>query len=367
VTITNIGVNDPPVAGPDTVTVTEGQTTNLTSLMLANDFDPDTGETALLSISAVFTNGATGTVLLSNGNVSYTPSATLLSSGQTASDAFTYQITDPHGLVATGAVAIAVLPVNHPPTAGQSSIIISALAGPTDVTAALLANASDLDPGDTATLTLSGVFTNGTVGTVTFSNGIVRYNPNGQFGFLKPSQTSADSFLYSVSDPFGASSVGSASVVITAPIQSQVAITNGQVHLHILGVPHATCTVLVSSNMVNWTVAGTAVEGVPGTFDYYDPIVAGQPNRFYRVQFSNIPLTVTTPVPPRIVSSVMQANRQFLLNFSAAPGNYNVLGSTNLIQWQVLGPAAQVSGLLYQFTDTNAATFPWRFYRVGSQ
>jgi hypothetical protein len=269
--------------------------------------------------------------------------------------------------VATGAVAITVLPVNHPPVAGQSSIIISALAGPTDVTAVLLANASDPDPGDTATLTLTGIFTNDTAGSVTFSNGIVLYNPNGQFGFLKPSQTSADSFLYSVSDQFGASSVGSANVVITAPILSQVTVTNGQVHLHILGTPHATCTVLVSSNMVNWTVAGTAVEGAPGSFDYYDTIVAGQPSRFYRVQFSNIPLTVTTPVPPRIVSSIMQTNRQFLLNFSAAPGNYNVLGSTNLIQWQVLGPAAQVSGIMFQFTDTNAATFPRRFYRVGSQ
>jgi VCBS repeat-containing protein len=367
VTITNIGVNDPPVAGPDTVTVSEGQTTNLTSLMLANDFDPDIGETALLFISAVFTNGAKGTVLMTNGNVSYTPSPTLLTSAQTASDAFTYQISDPHGLVATGAVAIIVLPVNHPPVAGQSSIIISALAGPTDVTAALFANASDPDPGDTATLTLTGIFTNGTVGSVTFSNGVVLYNPNGQFGFLKPSQTSADSFLYSVSDQFGASSVGSASVVITAPALSHLTVTNGQVHLHILGVPHATCTVLVSSNMVNWIVAGTAVEGAPGSFDYYDTIVAGQPNRFYRVQFSNIPLTVTTPVPPRIVSTVMQTNRQFLLNFSAAPGNYNMLGSTNLIQWQILGPAAQVSGIMYQFTDTNAATFPRRFYRVGSQ
>src|SRR6185437_8391031 len=37
VTITNIGVNDSPVAGPDTVSVLVGQTTNVTSLMLSND------------------------------------------------------------------------------------------------------------------------------------------------------------------------------------------------------------------------------------------------------------------------------------------------------------------------------------------
>ncbi len=216
VNITNVGVNDPPVAGPDTVAALVGQTTNVTSLILTNDFDPDIGETASLAISAVFTNGTTGIVSLSNGIVRYTPAAVALAVEQTASDSFTYQVRDVHGSMATGAVAVVIFSTNHPPVAGQSSIVISALSGPVNLTALLLASASDPDPGDTATLSLAGVYTGGTVGSVTMSNGAVFYDPNHQFGFLKPGQTTGDAFMYSVGDQFGASSVSSASVLITA-------------------------------------------------------------------------------------------------------------------------------------------------------
>lgn len=367
VTITNVGVNDPPVAGPDTVAVLVGQTTNITSLMLSNDFDPDIGETASLAISAIYTNGTTGTVSLTNGLVSYTPATVALAVGQTTNDSFTYQLRDVHGATATGAVAVVVFSTNHPPVAGQSAIVISSLAGPIDVTTSLLANATDPDPGDTASLSIAGVFTGGTIGSVSISNGVVFYNPNHQFGFLKPGQTSGDAFMYSVSDQFGASSAGSASVlIVAAPTISSAGLTNGLFHLHVLGIVNATCTVLASTNLMDWSVIGTAIENSPGAFDYDDPI-AGHPRRFYRVEFSNIPFAITSPAPPKIQSVSMQTNGQLTLTFSALNGSYTVLGSTNLVQWQAVGSATQLSPGVYQFVDTNAGAFPRRFYRVLSQ
>ncbi len=367
VTITNLGVNDPPVAGPDTVAALVGQTTNFTSLLLTNDFDPDLGETASLVISAIYTNGTTGIVTLTNGIVRYTPASVALAVGQTANDGFTYQLRDVHGATATGAVAVVVFSTNHPPVAGQSSIVISALSGPVNLTSLLLTGASDPDPGDTATLTIESVYTGGTVGSVTASNGVVFYDPNHKFSFLTPGQTTGDAFMYSVSDQFGASSVGSASVLITAaPAISNAGLTNGQFHLHILGIAGATCTVWTSTNLVDWSVIGIAAESLPGIFDYYDS-VAGKTRRFYRVEFSNIPFTITTQVPSKILSVSMQTNSQLQLTFSATTGSYTVLGSTNLVQWQPVGSPTPLSPGVYQFTDTNAGNFPRRFYRVMSQ
>ncbi|HXT11777.1 MAG TPA: Ig-like domain-containing protein [Candidatus Angelobacter sp.] len=367
VTITNVGVNDSPVAGPDTVSVLVGQTTNVTSLMLSNDFDPDIGETASLMISSVFTNGTTGTVSFTNGIVNYTPAPVALAVGQTTNDAFTYLIRDVHGATATGAVAVVVFSTNHPPVAGPSAIIVSALSGPIDVTTSLLANASDPDPGDTATLGIAGVFTGGTIGSVSVSNGVVLYDPNHQFGFLKPGQTSGDAFMYSVSDQFGATTTGNANVLVVAPPMISTAdLTNGSFHLHILGVAGATCTVLASSDLINWSAIGTAIETSPGVFDYDDP-TSGHPRRFYRVEFSNIPFTISTPAPPRITGVSMQSNGQLQLTFSALTGNYTILGSTNLVQWQPVGSATQLTPGIYQFLDTNAVAFPRRFYSVLSQ
>src|SRR6185312_5645190 len=108
----------------------------ITSLMMSDDFDPDLGETASLIISQVFTNGTTGTLSLTNGVVNYTPAPVSLAVGQTANDFFTYQLRDVHGAMATGAVSVVIVSTNHPPVAGPRTIIISALAGPTNPTSA---------------------------------------------------------------------------------------------------------------------------------------------------------------------------------------------------------------------------------------
>jgi hypothetical protein len=137
-------------------------------------------------------------------------------------------------------------------------------------------------------------------------------------------------------------------------------------HLHVLGTAGATCTVWASTNLINWSVIGIATESSAGVFDY-DDAVSGRPRRFYRVEFSNIPFAVTTVAPPKILSVSMPARGQLQLTFSALNGSYDILGSTNLVQWQTVGSATQLSPGVYQFTDSNAGAFARRFYRVVSQ
>ncbi len=52
-------------------------------------------------------------------------------------------------------------------------------------------------------------------------------------------------------------------------------------------------------------------------------------------------------------------NVTFALN-NAAPWKFSVLMSTNLADWNYLGPATP----LFQFFDTNAPSLPGRYYRL---
>jgi murein DD-endopeptidase MepM/ murein hydrolase activator NlpD len=97
-TIRVLPVNDPPVAADDSVTALVGKP--LTINVLANDSDVDHDMIRVLS----FTSPANGTLRRQGNNLLYT---TRLTSG--GSDAFTYTVTDGHGGVASGSVAITVV------------------------------------------------------------------------------------------------------------------------------------------------------------------------------------------------------------------------------------------------------------------
>ncbi|HWU86734.1 MAG TPA: Ig-like domain-containing protein, partial [Kofleriaceae bacterium] len=136
VSVTVTPVNDPPVAGNDTATTAEDTPLVISvATLLANDTDVDGPS---LSISAV--GGAiNGTVSLSGGTVTFTPSANFFG---TAS--FTYTLTDGTA-IATGVVTITVTPVNDPPVANADTATT-----PEDTqlqlpASALLANDTDVD------------------------------------------------------------------------------------------------------------------------------------------------------------------------------------------------------------------------------
>lgn len=105
-------VDEAPVAAKDAVSVDEDATSgNLYAQLLANDHDPDAGQT--LSISAVDTSGTLGSVVFDAATqtlryVADNDAFDELATGATQTDHFTYTVTDGHGLTSTAAVDVTV-------------------------------------------------------------------------------------------------------------------------------------------------------------------------------------------------------------------------------------------------------------------
>src|SRR5207248_1467444 len=121
--------DQPPVANADAISVAENATTgNLVSTLLANDTDPDAGDTK--SITAVNAAGTLGTVAFNAGTqtLTYAANATAqdaLRQGQTALDTFTYTMADAMGATSTATVTMTVAGVNDAPVASADAISVT--------------------------------------------------------------------------------------------------------------------------------------------------------------------------------------------------------------------------------------------------
>ncbi|MFO0904296.1 MAG: Ig-like domain-containing protein [Pirellulales bacterium] len=244
VTITVQGRNDNPTARTNSYTTDDNTTITGRNLITdaTADSDPDTGETALLAVSAVngggagsvgapvlTAKGATVTVAASGG-LTYNPStsATLnaLQVGQSTTDTFTYTIADPNGGTSTATVTITVVGANDAPVATPNSYTVSenaTLSGNviTDPTAD-----SDPDAGDSRTVSaVNGVaanvgstFTSANGARITVSsNGLLNYNPtiSATLDALTTGQQAVDTFTYTIVDTRGLTSTATVTVTVT--------------------------------------------------------------------------------------------------------------------------------------------------------
>jgi hypothetical protein len=208
VNITVNPVNDPPVATNDTATVDEGNTVVIA--VKGNDTDAEDGTPA--GVVTIVGAPANGTVTVNaNGTVSYVHDGS-----ETTSDSFTYTVTDSNGVVSnTATVNITVNPVNDPPVATNDTATVDE--GNT-VVIAVKGNDTDAEDGTPAgVVTIVGAPANGTV-TVN-ANGTVSYVHDG-------SETTSDSFTYTVTDSNGVVS-NTATVNITVnPVNDPPVATN---------------------------------------------------------------------------------------------------------------------------------------------
>ena len=72
------------------------------------------------------------------------------------------------------------------------------------------------------------------------------------------------------------------------------------------------------------------------------------------------------PTPPNFTSGISQPNGIFNLQLTAG-SNFptSVLASTNLLNWVIIATNLAGSNGLFQFQDTNAGSYPMRFYRAS--
>src|SRR5207344_434658 len=172
--VTITGTNDLPVANDDAAAVQEDVTLAAAGDVLANDTDVDAGDTQTVTL----VNGAAGNVgaavagtygtvtINANGSYTYTLNNAAaivqqLRAGQTVTDTFSYQMQDGAGASASANLVVTLTGTNDLPVANDDAAAVQE-----DVTLAaagdVLANDTDVDAGDTQTVTL----VNGAAGNV---------------------------------------------------------------------------------------------------------------------------------------------------------------------------------------------------------
>ena len=173
-------INRAPAAQDDTYAVAAGSTTTLA--VLANDTDPDNGDT--LSLVSV-TGASRGQVRIEGQQLIYTAS-----SGGGGQDKFSYTIKDGQGSVSSANVVVTITSANRPPIAGNDRYVVS---GRIATSLPVLTNDSDPD-GDPLTI-ISVTQPLQRAGTVQIVGSEILFTPNGVFP--------TDSFSYTVSDGKG--------------------------------------------------------------------------------------------------------------------------------------------------------------------
>ena len=183
--------NEPPTANDDSASVDQGQSVVVD--VLANDSDTD-GSLNPSSVT-IQQSPANGTVSVnsSTGTVNYTHDGS-----DAASDTFTYTVADDDGAVsneATVSIDVAIT-TNEAPTANDDSASVEQ---GQSVTVDVLANDTDADGSlNPSSVTIQQSPTSGTAA-VDESTGAVTYTHDG-------SDTTSDSFTYTVADDDGATS-----------------------------------------------------------------------------------------------------------------------------------------------------------------
>lgn len=214
--------NVAPVAQNDALTLAEtAGKTEITSILLANDSDPDGDLIVVSAVQAVSAQGAAVSIG-PDGKVSYDSGNIFadLDNGETATDSFTYTITDGNGHVstATATVTIAGMSQNSAPVAVNDLLALAEDSGKSDLTALILANDMDAD-GDTLKVTsVQAVTAKGAAVTVD-ATGKVVYDAGAIFSYLDTGQTATDTFTYTVTDAAGATSTATATLKISGITQ----------------------------------------------------------------------------------------------------------------------------------------------------
>jgi hypothetical protein len=141
------------------------------------------------------------------------------------------------------------------------------------------------------------------------------------------------------------------SIVLTDPNHAQITGT---------GTAGVVYTIQASSDLINWQTIGTATAGTNGVFNFQDSNITNYPYRFYRVV-----LTVTPPGEATITSIVLTDPNDAQITGTGTAGEvYTIQASSDLINWQTIGTATAGAYGVFNFQDSNIASFNSRFYRA---
>ena len=213
-----VSANVAPVAKNDALILSEtAGKTEVGSILLANDMDADGDSIAISSVQAVSALGAAVSIG-PDGKVSYDAGSIFadLDNGETATDSFTYTITDGagHFSTATATVTITGVTQNQAPVALDDIFGLNEDSGATDVTESLLGNDSDPDGDAFQVTSVQGVSEKGAIVTLG-PDGKVNYDAGKIFADLEEGEKASDTFSYTITDSKGLTSTATATVIIS--------------------------------------------------------------------------------------------------------------------------------------------------------
>ncbi len=304
-TITITGVNDTPIAVDDTDTAVEAgglnngtAGSNATGNVLTNDTDVDSvanGETKTVvdfaTVAAPTTtvtagnsiSGNYGAITIgANGAYTYTIDETnaavqaLRVTGQTLTDAFVYTMTDTAGATSQATITITITGVNDTPIAVDDTGIAVESGGLNNGTAGsnatgnVLSNDTDVDSnanGETkivvdfatvaapTTTVTAGNSINGNYGSIAIgSNGAYTYTideTNSAVQALRVTgQTLADTFVYTMTDTAGATSLATITITITGVNDTPVAVDDTGIAVESGGLNNGTAGLNATGNVL---------------------------------------------------------------------------------------------------------------------
>lgn len=214
------GVNDAPVAYGDMLMVNAADALrDLSGELLANDFDVDNGDairisqlTSAYGDTSLRFDAASGQLTLDASSYD----VRMVADGMAVVRQYAYQVTDTAGLTADANLYLTVTGINDAPEARDDAIGMTAGTLSTEVSATVLANDTEYDIGDVKTLT--AVDTAGTAGSVVFdlATQSLSYAANATaFEALAAGEVATDTFAYTVSDSYGATSTATVDVTVT--------------------------------------------------------------------------------------------------------------------------------------------------------
>jgi hypothetical protein len=166
--------------------------------------------------------------------------------------------------------------------------------------------------------------------------------------------------LHEPGQTFGATAPAGQSVTLVWNANTDPNVTGCNVYY---GVSSGNYTNMINAgNVTNATVFGL-VAGVTYYFAATTYDSAGDQSGYSTEATYTVPTTVTT-TPAQVQIRSAPAG-QFILTVSGPVGKtYNILATQDLMAWTVIGTATLGASGLLDFTDTNAANFPKRFYRT---
>ncbi|KZL07656.1 VCBS domain-containing protein [Pseudovibrio sp. Ad14] len=214
VTITITGHNDGPVAAALTLVTDE----NTSIIILPDVTDPDNNDTHSFTVD---TSGTIGSVIVNaDGTFSYDPNGKFdhLGAGETATDTFTYTVTDAAGESSTETVTVTIngLSSNTSPDTFPYEFTTDE-----DTQIVFRTIFHDPDVGDTHTYSLN---TDGLIGTLTETGeGVFHYDPSIGFDYLAEGETGTTTFTYTVTDSSGASDTDTVTITVTGRNDGPVA------------------------------------------------------------------------------------------------------------------------------------------------